>query len=148
MRKFGDVNEATSEPAPLTPTSPDESAWNVAPRAVADGVRMRRDGGRVIRVLRNDTDADGDRVRLVGIVRKPQNGRASVRADGTILYRPRAGFVGRDTLIYRIADGRGGYAHAGVLPSCRPRVGVLRPSRATAPGRPSHPALDGERAGE
>jgi uncharacterized protein YkwD len=114
VQKFGDVNDATSEPAPLTPTSPDERAWNVAPRAVADGVRMRRDGVRLIRVLRNDTDADGDRLRLVGIVRKPQNGRASVRADGTILYRARAGFVGRDTLIYRIADGRGGYARAAV----------------------------------
>ena len=114
VQKFGDVDDATAGAIPVTAPTSGEAAWNAAPRAAADSARLRRGAVRLVRVLRNDSDPDGDRVRLVGIVRRPQHGRASVRADGTIVYRPRAGFVGRDTLTYRIADGRGGYARATV----------------------------------
>jgi uncharacterized protein YkwD len=115
VQKFGDVDDTTVQPTPATVPTSGEAAWNAAPRAGADSARLRRGAVRLVRVLRNDSDPDGDRVRLVGIVRQPQHGRASVRADGTIVYRPRAGFVGRDTLTYRIADGRGGYARAAVV---------------------------------
>ena len=114
VQKFGDVDEASAQPTPATAPTFGEAAWNAAPRAAADSARLRRGAPRLVPVLRNDSDPDGDRVRLVGIVRRPQHGRASVRADGTIVYRPRAGFAGRDTLTYRIADGRGGYARAAV----------------------------------
>ena len=114
VQKFGDVLDGASAPATGTSPGSGAEAGNVAPRALGDSVRMRRDRVRLVRVLRNDTDPDGDRLRIVGIVRKPQHGRVGVRADGTLVYRPRAGFVGRDTFTYRIADGRGGYARAPV----------------------------------
>jgi uncharacterized protein YkwD len=114
VQKFGDVIDAATAPAGVTSPTSGEPTGNVAPRAVADSVQMRRDRVRLVRVLRNDADPDGDRLRVVGVVRRPQHGRVSVRTDGTLVYRPRAGFVGRDALAYRIADGRGGYARAPV----------------------------------
>ncbi len=117
VQKFGDAVDTFTSPPPV----PSPGAWdgsaptaNTAPRARADGARLRRNGSRAVRVLRNDTDADGDRLRVLGIVRKPRYGRTMVRPDGTVVYRPRPGYAGRDTFTYRIGDGRGGYSRATV----------------------------------
>lgn len=80
---------------------------NDAPVATSDRVRLRRHAGRlVVRVLRNDRDADGDPL-TVRLVRRPRYG--TVRAEsGRLVYRPRRRrWPGADTLRYRAVDPSG-----------------------------------------
>jgi large repetitive protein len=58
-----------------------------------------------VRVLLNDGDTDGILDPLtVTVLSQPVNGEATVVAGGSVLYTPRAGFVGVDTLIYRVCN--------------------------------------------
>jgi len=56
----------------------------------------------------NDYDVDGDEVTLESIKNEPDNGEASI-ISGNIRYVPDNGFVGSDSLEYKIVDGNGGY---------------------------------------
>jgi outer membrane protein OmpA-like peptidoglycan-associated protein len=62
-----------------------------------------------IPVLANDSDPDGDALRLVS-VGTPAHGGASINAQGTVTYVPVSGYVGNDSFSYTIEDGRGGTA--------------------------------------
>ncbi|OWY21537.1 hypothetical protein C7N43_08610, partial [Sphingobacteriales bacterium UPWRP_1] len=56
--------------------------------------------------LDNDFDPDGDPLTIVAITNAPNNGTATISADGqTILYLPNTNFTGNDTLTYQISDG-------------------------------------------
>jgi len=67
-------------------------------------------------VLRNDRDADGDRLNVLRLVKVPLHGTARITADhARVVYRPRPGFTGIDRFRYEITDGRGGYASAPVV---------------------------------
>ncbi|MFN4171157.1 MAG: Ig-like domain-containing protein, partial [Pseudorhodobacter sp.] len=88
-----------------------ERVENRAPVAVDDAAEVVAGGSVSVPVLDNDSDADGDAL-AVAIVTGPANGIAEVLADGRILYIPATGFVGADSLTYRISDGRGGSAEA------------------------------------
>ncbi len=64
---------------------------------------------RVLDVLANDTDADGtvDPATVWITVAPNKGGWAAVNADGTISYRPKAGFVGTETFRYKVKDNLG-----------------------------------------
>ncbi|MDD5016736.1 MAG: Ig-like domain-containing protein, partial [Eubacteriales bacterium] len=73
--------------------------WAEVPNIIA--------GSRVINVLGNDYDPDGDTVRLYQIVEAPQHGTAIINLDGTILYTrllPSGESNGADSFVYRIID--------------------------------------------
>lgn len=52
----------------------------------------------------NASDPDGDAISLV-LVSRPATGTATLLADGSLRYRPQAGFVGNATLQYYVTDG-------------------------------------------
>ena len=59
-----------------------------------------------IPVLANDTDPEGDALRLVGFPVPPAHGTVA-RGVGRAVYTPAKGFSGQDTFTYRIRDATG-----------------------------------------
>ena len=84
-----------------------------------------------INVLANDSDPDGDEVRLDGIARPAGHGIAGIE-DGRIVYTPNAAFVGDDTFAYQITDGHGGTASGQVTVHVTNKPVVAADDRATA----------------
>jgi large repetitive protein len=81
---------------------------NGPPRAVADGYAVLRNHRLVARapgVLDNDVDRSGDPL-TAHLVRGPNHGRLRLAPGGRFVFRPRHGFVGTDTFLYRARDGR------------------------------------------
>lgn len=76
---------------------------NEAPVAVDDTVNVRTDTSKTIAVLANDTDPNGDSLR-VSATTAPAHGSLVVNADNTITYTPTAGFTGSDTFTYTAQD--------------------------------------------
>lgn len=77
---------------------------NRAPLAVDDSVVVDRNATSVlIDVLANDSDPDGDTLRVIEVGSATQ-GAVSLMGDG-VRYSPRAGFVGDDAFSYTISDG-------------------------------------------
>ena len=54
--------------------------------------------------LRNDSDPDGDPLRLVALT-VPAHGRITANPDQTVTYTPDPGFTGQDGFTYRVSDG-------------------------------------------
>ncbi|MEP0545293.1 MAG: Ig-like domain-containing protein [Rhodothermales bacterium] len=88
------------------------SAANTPPVAVDDAAETQAAVTVFIDVLANDSDADGDTLRIEGFT-LPENGTAVV-AGGLFRYAPRAGFVGTDSFFYTVGDGNGGLDEATV----------------------------------
>jgi hypothetical protein len=87
---------------------------NDAPVGVRDSVKLaKRTSAATIAAAANDTDVDGDRLKVDRIVKNPRYGTASVR-KGRVVYRPAGGVVRKDKLTYRVRDGKGGTATATV----------------------------------
>ncbi len=84
---------------------------NNAPVASPDSAATEQDQSVVINVLANDRDADGDPISVVSIT-NPAHGTATLRADGTILYTPMAGYYGNDRFEYMIQDTSGATSFA------------------------------------
>jgi hypothetical protein len=57
-----------------------------------------------VRLLQNDTDADGDPLSAV-LVAAPQHGTLSLDADGGFIYTPNPNFFGTDSFQYKANDG-------------------------------------------
>src|SRR5690606_36777648 len=51
----------------------------------------------------------------IDIVKTPDNGTYSVSSNGVITYTPNAGFVGGDTIRYRVQDDRGVYSNVATV---------------------------------
>ncbi|KNZ31847.1 MAG: hypothetical protein AD742_15315 [Methylibium sp. NZG] len=68
-----------------------------------------------IQVLVNDSDADGDVLRIASASVDPALGSVSVNADGTLAFTPATNVTGPVTLSYVVGDGRGGSASASVV---------------------------------
>lgn len=86
---------------------------NQPPVAVDDSATTRDAIPVVIDVLANDSDPDGDPIRVVlgsPILTPPSHGSAVRRSDREIEYTPNAGFLGTDTFLYRIGDGAATHA--------------------------------------
>ncbi|WP_299672063.1 Ig-like domain-containing protein [uncultured Roseobacter sp.] len=81
-------------------------ASNTAPVAVDDSATLSEDGGVLVDVLANDSDADGDTLVLAD-VSGAVNGTAVIE-NGQIRYDPDADFNGTETLTYTVSDGNGG----------------------------------------
>ncbi|WP_184075355.1 Ig-like domain-containing protein, partial [Sphingomonas prati] len=78
---------------------------NPAPVAVSDSASTIEGVAVTIPVLANDSDPDGDPIRVVSA--SALNGIVVVNANNTLTYTPRAGFIGIDALTYTISDGQG-----------------------------------------
>ena len=88
-------------------------AINHSPSASDDTTTTAEDTAKVIYVLANDTDPDGDAL-TVDSASDPAHGSTAVNADGTITYTPDADYNGPDSFGYTVSDGHGGTATATV----------------------------------
>jgi hypothetical protein len=70
---------------------------------VDDSASTAEDTAVEIDVLANDSDPEHDDL-TVTIRTEPDNGSASVRADGKVTYTPAADFNGKDSFTYEVAD--------------------------------------------
>lgn len=86
---------------------------NVRPQAMDDRAATVRDTPVSISVLANDRDRNHDDLAVLR-ASDPDHGTAVVSAGGTVLYTPDPGFVGVDSFLYWVSDGRGGTARARV----------------------------------
>jgi len=90
----------------LTATATVTVRVNAAPVAVDDMADAFEDLSKVIVVLGNDYDPDGDPLTVIS-VSVPANGSSVINIPGyTITYTPKPNFNGADTFTYTISDGR------------------------------------------
>jgi hypothetical protein len=84
---------------------------NRPPEAVADSGSTRAGQPIILTVTLNDSDPDGDTVRLATntpFPEMPSNGTVQRLDDNTVRYAPRLRFAGTDRFRYQITDGHGG----------------------------------------
>ena len=81
---------------------------NDAPEAEPDAALVREDYSIAIRVLDNDSDADGDALSVHSVDDSRARGTATVGPDGTVAFRPAADATGDTSFTYRASDGNGG----------------------------------------
>lgn len=86
---------------------------NDAPVAVADSATTRKNNAVTITVLANDTDPEGDTLRVTA-VSQPARGSVVINSNGTLRYTPNKGKWGTDRFTYTVSDGRGGTSQATV----------------------------------
>ncbi len=98
---------------------------NRAPTAGADTANTTPGAPVTISVLANDADPDGDTLR-VALLTQPTSGTATLNADQTIRYAPRAGFLGADSFTYQLSDGRGETATGTVRVTVAERTAMPR----------------------
>ena len=77
---------------------------NTAPVAVDDSASTGEASAVTIGVLTNDTDADGDALKVTNLT-QPTNGGVTLNSDNTVTYTPDAGFSGDDSFTYTANDG-------------------------------------------
>jgi CshA-type fibril repeat protein len=87
---------------------------NHAPVAEDDLIQIIEDARVDIEVLNNDTDFDGDTIKILSVI-QPEHGIVAINTDNThIQYRPDISFNGSDSFTYTITDGNGGTDDANV----------------------------------
>ena len=84
-----------------------------APVAGADFARVAAGEAVTIDVLANDSDPDGDRIRLDGLF--SEHGRVVANDDGTVTYFADPGFSGQDSFFYFLQDANGDITKAQVI---------------------------------
>lgn len=78
---------------------------NNAPIAVSDQyTSVTHSRSKVLDVLSNDTDAQGDVLRII-LDQLPTHGSVEIGADGKLVYTPDRFYVGADSLRYHLHDG-------------------------------------------
>ncbi|MFF5226281.1 beta strand repeat-containing protein [Dactylosporangium sp. NPDC000521] len=103
------VTSSTTDPVAANDTATAAVVRNTAPAPVPDAATVAAGGTVTIPAAANDTDPDGDTVRVAGIATPPTGGHAIVDATGTVRYT--AGqHAGTDTFTYVAADANGGTA--------------------------------------
>ena len=80
------------------------SAVNDAPVAAGESYSTPRDTAKVLAVLGNDNDPNGDALSVV-VVSGPAHGALVTNPDGTLTYTPALGYSGPDSFSYRASDG-------------------------------------------
>ena len=80
--------------------------FNTPPVPQDDTVPVYGTATAMIRVLDNDTDPDGDALRVTRLLEFPRFGNATINADGTITYTPAGTLPQPDTLRYEVSDER------------------------------------------
>ena len=86
---------------------------NESPEARDDEARTLEDQSVTVDVLANDTDPDGDRLRLE-TVSAAAHGTTRITAGGAVTYTPEANYHGADRFTYVVSDGAGETATAAV----------------------------------
>lgn len=93
---------------------------NDNPQAVADTALTAEDTAVVIDVLANDSDIDGDALRIDSLT-QPAHGFVVVNVDQTVIYTPTSNYQGHDdSFSYTISDGNGGAATSVVTVTVTP----------------------------
>ncbi|WP_372802672.1 Ig-like domain-containing protein [Paracoccus seriniphilus] len=110
------ANDAPDD-TPVEPVEP--PVENTAPVARPNARGVWEDGSVTLDPLNNDTDADGDEVRVTS-VGNGSHGTTTLNADGTITYVPEADYHGSDVFEYEVGDGRGGFSTSRVNMTVRP----------------------------
>ncbi len=103
---------------PLPPPTATATPTNWPPQAQDDSVALDEDQSALIDVLKNDTDRDGDNIRLMQL-QPPAHGVAAIEQN-QIRYSPAANYHGPDAIGYRVGDGQGAEAGATVHVTVRP----------------------------
>jgi hypothetical protein len=80
---------------------------NDNPDAVNDSTSTSEDTAKIVNVLANDTDIDGDTPTISAIM-QGANGSVVNNNNGTVTYTPAANFFGSDSFTYLVSDGNGG----------------------------------------
>jgi hypothetical protein len=80
---------------------------NDPPNAVDDSTTTQKNVAKVVSVLANDSDPDGDALTVTS-AGPAGHGTVTVNAGTTVTYTPMSNFVGPDTFPYSISDGHGG----------------------------------------
>jgi ELWxxDGT repeat protein len=89
---------------------------NEIPVARTDSATSMKGAAVTVKVLTNDTDADGTLVpRSVRLATNPSHGTVLLNASGTLVYRPAANFSGTDTFSYTVDDNQGATSNAAVV---------------------------------
>jgi len=109
---------------------PDGQA-NRPPIARPDTARTRAGTEVRIPVTVNDSDPDGDAVRVESIAAQPAFGQATLNDDGTVTYRAAPDAVGSDLFRYVLVDAKGAQSIGTVLVGVLPADGQNRPPTAT-----------------
>ncbi len=110
------------------PTPPAPPPANAAPIAAADAATTAEDVGVTIAVLGNDTDANGDTLRVTA-AGSGRLGTTIVQNDGRVAYTPGANRHGTDTFTYTVSDPAGLTATGSVTVTITP---VNDPPQVTA----------------
>jgi Bacterial Ig domain len=105
----------TPTPSPTSTVVILPAIANQPPIASGDAARVNAGSSVNINVLANDSDPDGDPLKL-SIFRAAHNGKATANNNDTpdnlkddfITYTPNPDFSGDDIFLYQIADGKGG----------------------------------------
>jgi hypothetical protein len=102
---------------------------NAAPVARDDQYTMRANGTLAVPLpglLGNDSDADGDALRVSVVNVSGLRGTLTPYLDGRFTFTPAAGFVGTTGFAYTISDGHGGFDTADVRITVRPEALTIR----------------------
>ncbi len=105
---------------------------NTAPVAVNDAASTDDKTAISIAVLANDKDDDGQRLTIS--TASAEQGSVTISADQKLLYTPKRGFNGVDTIRYSIQDGVGGSASAEVKVTVQAYVDVLINNKSSGGG--------------
>lgn len=111
---------------------------NTPPIALNDSITVLENStDNMIDVLANDTDPDGDDLKIISIT-QPSHGNAT-HDDSFTWYTPEPMYTGSDSFTYTISDGNGGNATATVFITVTPLV------TNSPPNIPNHPIpMDGQ----
>ena len=89
---------------------------NERPVARADSATTMNRAPVTVKVLTNDTDADGTLApQSVRLVTNPSHGTVVLNANGSIVYKAAAKFSGTDTFSYTVTDNQGATSNAAVV---------------------------------
>jgi VCBS repeat-containing protein len=80
---------------------------NDGPEAADDSATTNEDAAVKVAVLGNDTDVDGDALKVLSVT-QGAHGSVAINADGTVTYAPAANYNGSDGFTYTAGDGNGG----------------------------------------
>ena len=114
---------------------PVPSPFNDAPIANEDNAQTTSGVPVTIVALANDLEPDGDPLSNPQILANPTHGTAVVNLDGTITYSPTPGFVGMDTLTYKVCD-------TGSPIKCDTAIVTIDVQPVPAPGNQAPVAID------
>jgi len=114
--KKRDIRDSTTQ----TPedTSGDDTSSNSPPRAAPDSGAVEEDGTVFIDVLSNDSDPDGDTIRVLNT--GPPSYGSAVNMGKRVKYSPSLNYHGTDTFTYTVIDSRGNTARGSVTVTVKP----------------------------